>query len=113
MPTRGGQFRNLVQLQSRSTTVDSTYGSQNQTWTTYATVYADIQPLTGAELLAAQAVQSEVTHTVTVYWTPNFTPKAADRIVLGVRIFDIRSVVNDQEANRLFVMSCVEGLTQG
>lgn len=113
MPTRGGSFRNLVQLQSRETSADPTYGSQSTVWTTYATVYADIQPLTGAELLAAQAVQAELTHTVTIYWSPTIQPKAADRIVLGARVFDIRSVYNDQEANRLFVMSCVEGLTQG
>lgn len=113
MPIRGATLRHRVQLQSRSTTQESTYGSQNATWTTYAQPYASIEPINGREMLSAQAVQTQLTHTITIYWNPSFTVQAADRIVFGTRIFDIQSAYNEAEDNRLIVMRCIEGTTQG
>ena len=110
---RGGALRHQVQLQSRATTQESTYGSQSTTWTTYATVYAAIEPLNGRELMAAQAVQSEITHQITIRWNPGFTVKAADRILFGVRIFDVISATNLNERNYEVEIRATEGVTQG
>jgi head-tail adaptor len=56
---RAGQLRHLVTLQSRSTTPD-TYGEPAQTWSNlHADQPASIEPLSGRELINAQAVQSD------------------------------------------------------
>lgn len=88
-------------------------GGQTEVWTTYATVYAAINPLNGGERLAAQAAQSELTHEMQIYWSPGFTPAAKDRVVLGSRIFDIRAAWNDNEENRFWMLQVTEGMTQG
>lgn len=110
---RGGALRHLVQLQRRATTQESTYGSQDTTWTTYATVYAAIEPLNGRELLAAEAVQSEVTHQITIRWNRGFTVKAADRVAFGARMFDVQDVINLNERNYEVDITAIEGVTQG
>lgn len=112
MALRGGSLQHSVNLQSRSSTQDA-IGGQSSVWTTYYTAYAAIRPLTGRELLIAQSIQSEVSHEVTMYVVPWFTPKPADRIVFCSRIFDIKAVMNEDELNRQWTLLCVEGLTQG
>jgi SPP1 family predicted phage head-tail adaptor len=112
MPSRGGTFRNLVELQSRSQAQGSA-GGQTDDWTTYATVYASIVALGGHEPFAARAARSAVTHQITLYWTPTLAITAAHRVKFGARIFDIESVANDDEANRVFILQAVEGATQG
>lgn len=111
-----GNLRSLVSVQQRTATLDS-YGQQSTTWTEVKKVYAHISGLTGRELVLAQAVNTEVSHEITVRWDAALwaDPKtaAAYRIVLGSRVFDIHGVVNVDERNRMVVLQAAEGLNQG
>jgi len=112
---KAGDFRHRVTIQRRSTTIDAV-GGQSNVWTDVATVWAIIEPASGRELLAAQAMQLDQPATITLRYQPQFSdPKtmAAMRAVYGSRIFNIASVQNAEERNRILVMTCSEGLNDG
>jgi len=112
---RAGDLRRRVTLQSRSTTQDA-YGGQVNTWSDLVVMWADIAALTGRELEAAKAVQTEVTHHVTVRYQSIFAdPKAvaAMRIVYNNRYFNIHACLNVDERNREINLLCSEGMNEG
>lgn len=115
MATFSQRLNKSVVFETQSTTRDS-FGQPAATWSTAVTAFAEITPLTGRELIAAQAAQSEVTHRVTVrYVAALANPKmvAAMRIKYGTRYFNIKSVTNMNEANRVIVLMCTEGPNNG
>jgi SPP1 family predicted phage head-tail adaptor len=112
---RSGDLRKRVTFQLRGTSTD-TFGQQTTTWTDLLTTWADIQALSARELFAAQAVQSEVTHSITTRYRPEFAlPKqvAAMRILYAGRIFNLAGAVNTDERNREIVIQATEGLDNG
>lgn len=112
---RSGSLNRRIQIQQRSTSQD-TFGDQAQTWTTIATVWGEISPLSGRELMSAQSVQSEITHQITVRYQSIFAnPKAvtAYRAVYKGRYFNITSCENQDERNRIVILSATEGMNQG
>lgn len=113
---KAGDMRHKIDIQQRSTTQDS-FGGQSQTWTNVATgIWADIQPLSGREIMAAEAVQAEVSHTITIRYKASFDDPvavAAMRAVYGSRIFNISAKINVDERNRIIQLSANEGLNKG
>ena len=115
MAINAGTLRKRITLQQQSTSVD-TYGQQITTWTDVATVWASIEPSVGRELMAAQAVRLDQPTTITMRWQPAFaSPKAlaAMRAVYNSRIFNIYSVENEEERNRMLTLLASEGLNDG
>lgn len=111
---QAGALRKRITLQQRDTTVVD--GQQALTWTTVATVWSSIEALSARELFAAQAVQSEVSHVITVRYRPELAdPKAvaAMRAVYGTRIFNISGAMNLDERNRTVQLMASEGLNNG
>jgi len=107
---QAGLLRKRLTIQSRSTTQDS-YGQPALTWTDVDTVWGEIVPVSGSESLTADAVQSSQVHMVTIRYYPGITTKM--RIKYNERIFDIKSVLNENERNRTLTLSCLEGLSDG
>lgn len=117
---RIGDLRRRVSIQTRNTGIDS-YGQQQTTWADLLTnVPADIQSLSGRELLAAQAINAEVSHTVVARYHASLADPvatAAMRIVYSnggvTRVFNIASAINVDERNRTIELLATEGLNQG
>lgn len=112
---RAGELRHLLTFQAKSTAQDE-LGEPINAWVDVFTCRGKVSPTTGRERLAAQAVQSSVTHSVTVRYVPQLAnPKdvAAMRIVFGTRIFDIHDSVNEDERNRMVTLMAEEGLNNG
>jgi SPP1 family predicted phage head-tail adaptor len=114
-----GQFNKRISLQSRSATLDD-YGQQLASWSTVATVWANIKPIGGREKLRAMAVESELTHTVAIRYRASFLPPTtvdAWRIsyasASGTRIFNIVAARDLDEAHEYIVFDCVEGSLDG
>lgn len=112
---RASDLRHRVSIQKRTQTQDS-YGAQQAVWTDVLQVWAHIEPLSGRELFAAQAAQSETTHTIIVrynalLWKP--TEAARMRAVYNGRIFNITASANEDERNRMLTLSAQEGLNDG
>lgn len=112
---RSGNLRKRLTFQTKATTEDA-LGQPVNTWTTAFTCWGEIQPLTGRELIAAAAVQSAVSHTVTVrYRSELANPKtvAAMRILYNTRVFNIHAPMNEDERNRVVTLMVEEGLNNG
>jgi len=102
---RAGNLRHRLQIQTASET-RGTQGSVSRTWQTDETVWGSIEPLSGRELLAAQQVDSEITHRVIVRGYPGLT--SASRLKHGARILKIKSILNKEERGEEMELLCGE-----
>ncbi len=102
---RAGLLRNRVTIQTRSETTDD-FGEIDFAWSTLATVWATIEPLSGKELMNAEQAKSVVTHKVTMRHLATVTAK--DRILYDSRTFQIESVRNFRERDISLELMCKE-----
>jgi len=100
-----GKLRHRVALQSFSDTADS-YGEAIATYTTYATVWGSIEPLSGKELLNAQQQQAEVTIRIKIRYLSTVTEK--DRVLFGDDVYEITSAINKDKRNEFLELLCKE-----
>lgn len=110
-----GKFRKSVKFQACDANVDS-FGQQVTTWTDAFSTRASIEPLSAREQFAAQAVQSEISHRITVRYRPelaNPTTVASMRVVYGSRVFNIAGALNIDERHAIVEISATEGLNDG
>lgn len=54
-----GKMRHIISIEQKAKATDI-YGGEIDSWTTFAAVWASIEPLMGREVIAAQAAQSEI-----------------------------------------------------
>ena len=110
-----GAMRQRIVFQARGVSVDS-FGQQVTTWTDAFGIWASIEPVSARELFAAQAVQSEVSHRITVRYRAEFANQAgvaAMRAVSEVRIFNIHGAVDTDGRRRWVELRVTEGLNNG
>jgi SPP1 family predicted phage head-tail adaptor len=99
-----------ITIQSRASTLDS-FGQQVTTWTDLLSCWASLESQSGKELLAAQAINSELTDMVTVLYRSTVT--AAMRVLYQGRVLNIQSVIDPDTAHVALQLMCSEGLNQG
>lgn len=112
---RAGAFNRRLTIQQRSNSIGS-YGEQAITWSDIATVWCAVQPLYGRELTAAQQVNVEVSHMLTIrYQTRWKDPKvmATYRGSYDGRIFNFHASYAPEESRFYVVILASEGLNQG
>jgi len=112
---RAGDLRHLVVIEQQAQTQDS-FGGQPLTWTAVDTVWADINPLSGREREASQAINVEISHEITIWYQARFAdPKvmAAYRLRYGTRLFNIHGTLNVDERNREITILAGEGMNIG
>jgi SPP1 family predicted phage head-tail adaptor len=110
-----GQLNRRIQIQIPTVTKDS-LGAPVQAWAHLATLWSDIQPISGREARIADRVAAEVTHQITVRYQPAFDdPKnvAQMRVLYRGRVFSIYGALNDDEANVAVILLATEGLRDG
>lgn len=107
---RAGKLRHRVTLQTRTETQNDT-GESAASWSDFATVWAAVEPLRGRELIAAQAVNSEVTGMIRMRYRAGVEPTM--RAVYGSRNFNIVAIVNPEERNIELWLYTSEGLNDG
>jgi SPP1 family predicted phage head-tail adaptor len=105
---RIGELRKQVALQAETPTSDNA-GGYALAWTTLATLWADIAPLNGNEVFAAQHLEGHVTHRVTLRYRSDVMITSEMRILYNNRAFNIRSVLNTDERNRWLELLVEEG----
>ena len=95
-------------IQRQSEEQDSV-GQLVDSWTSFATVWGSINPVSGRNYFTAAGERAEVTHTITVrYGVP---VKVKDRVTYAGRVFRIRSVINSDEGNRYLQLMVTEQVT--
>ena len=101
---RSGRLKHRIIIQTFSESKND-FGEGVKSWNDYATAYASITPLSAKEYFKA-GVQAEATHKVELRYIDGIKPKM--RVLYGERIFDIESVINIREENRVLQLICTE-----
>ena len=110
-----GQLNHRMLIQQPMAVKDA-LGAPIQVWADVATVWAEIQPLSGREARIADRVAAEVTHQITVRYRSDLDDPqvvARMRVLFRGRIFSIHAALNDDEANVAIILLASEGLRDG
>ena len=99
---QAGRLRHLVTFEELVVDVDSD-GAQVETWVLAfgQPLFAEITALSGRELIAAQAVQSEVSGRMRLRYRPGF--KASMRASHRGALYNIAAVIPDPDSGFEFV----------
>lgn len=105
-----GRLTQRVILQNKSVVRDA-MGGETITWLDAATVWAEIRPLRGRDLVAAQQAASEVTARITVRYRTDV--RADWRVKHGTDLYDIFAVVDPAARHEVLELECGKGLRHG
>jgi SPP1 family predicted phage head-tail adaptor len=107
---KAGKLRHVVTIEERGSERDSN-GEIIESWTDAfgVSLRAGIAPLSGRELLSAQAEQAEITTRITMRYLPGV--QAEMRVVHRDLVYAIRSVVPDPESGEQWItLLCTSGV---
>jgi SPP1 family predicted phage head-tail adaptor len=103
---RIGEMRKQVSIEVEQPTTDNA-GGYALGWTTLATVWAQITPVSGNEVYTAQHLEGHVTHHVLMRYRDDVTSDM--RLSYNSRVFNIHAVLNTGERNQWTVLLVEEG----
>lgn len=69
-----GELRQRITFQQRTVTGQDSTGAQQYAWVDFATVWADVKPIGGREIFAAQQVYPDADTRVTIRWRRDLDP---------------------------------------
>ena len=110
-----GMLTRRIKIQ-RPSTIKDRFGSPFRSWLDVATVWADIQPLSGKEAVIANRISAELSHQIIVRYQSLFdNPQqvAQMRVLYKARIFNIHSALNEDEKRTQIILLASEGLDDG
>lgn len=102
---QAGKLRHQVTLQSNTPTRNNG-GELVESWSTWATVWASVEPLDGREYFNAQQVTSEVTTRIRMRYRDGVTPQL--RVAWRNRIYQVHAVIRVEERDREIHLMCSE-----
>lgn len=103
-----GRFRHKITLQTRTETLDA-YGHADLSYTTLASVWAEMLDVSAGERLQSAQVRAEVTHRFTFLHAAAYEVIGpADRVSYDGRTFDILHVLDKHGANRYLEITARE-----
>lgn len=100
---QSGRLFNQVMIQSYTATRASN-GEEVKSWSTVATVWASVEPLSGRELLAARDVRADVTTRIRIRYRTGITPKM--RAIMGSATYEISEVIDRKMQHRDLELLC-------
>lgn len=91
---QAGKLDRRVVLKEKVVTKDS-YGQEVITWTEIATVWGEVQPLTGREFMEGRQMQAEVSTRVRIRYRTGIEPEDRAEVTLdgSVIVYDILAVL--------------------
>ena len=99
-----GRMDTRVTVQRPETTRDA-WGGVVEGWGLVASTWAAVEPLTGRELFAAQATQSETTYRLTTRYMAGVD--ASCRVLLDDgRVLNITAVIDERNQHRFMQLMC-------
>jgi len=104
---RAGKLKKRVVIQKNTPTQDA-YGSEVESWATFATRWASVEPLKGQEFFAAQQTDAALTVAFRLRYLAGVTTEM--RVSYNSRLFDIHSAINVDERNRELILMCTEAV---
>jgi SPP1 family predicted phage head-tail adaptor len=108
---QSGKLRYLVALEQKTSARDN-FGADQELWNTVATIYAGFDTLSGQELFAAQKINADVTHKITLRYRAgiiaamriNWTDTTEGRN----RIFDIIAPMDPEQRRQMLTVLAIE-----
>lgn len=104
---KAGKLRDSITIESRSESPNSV-GDSIETWSDFATVWAEVLNQTGKEFISAREQHSELTHVVTIRYLAGVTPQM--RINHGGVYLNILSVIDPNNRKQQLRLLCNEQL---
>jgi len=98
-----GSLNRRVTIQQPSASQDSV-GQPENTWSTLATVWANVRMLNGTETIKADAQVSQAKASIRIRWRTDVT--SAMRVVLGSTTYEIKAVLPDEAGKRHVDLAC-------
>ena len=84
-------------------------GQPVDTWKVFTQAWASVAPISGREYFAASGQRATITHKIRMRFGPEVI-KPKDRARVGARLFDIVSILNDNELNRMYTLMVIENV---
>lgn len=100
---RLSDLRHQVLIQHYEETQDE-WGQPKQGWVDVATVWAKIEGLSGRELFAAQQVQAESDHRITIRYRDDISPTM--RVVEGQHTYNILTALDKTGRRQWLELTC-------
>lgn len=94
---KAGELRHRIEFQTNTPTANS-MGEYVDTYTTLATVWGAVEPLSGSLLFSAQQTNSEVQGRVRIRYRDDIEPDM--RMYFDSRYFKILSIIDYQERHQ-------------
>jgi SPP1 family predicted phage head-tail adaptor len=107
---RAGRLLHQVVIERKTETQSST-GAPIETWSTFATVWANMMPLSGKEFLRAEQLQSSIQATCVIRWLDGVVPTM--RVVFKGLKYNISAILADPRFARHLTLMLEQGLSQG
>ena len=99
------KMRHRVTLQAITRSTDG-QGGYTETWGNVADLWASIEPVKGWEKYQAAQTETPITHNITMRYRSGVT--TAQRLLYGMRVFDIKECLNEGEDNALLKIKAME-----
>lgn len=101
-----GRLRHKVSIESETVTNDA-QGGIIRTWAHVFYAFASIAPIRGKEYFQSQQMQSDTSHKITLrYNSETSTITTAHRIAFDSRCFNIQSIIDINERNKIIELMC-------
>jgi SPP1 family predicted phage head-tail adaptor len=101
-------FRDYVELQTRSTTSDGMGGSVDE-WSSAGNFWCKVTPLSANQRLYAKRLEENITHKIVTRYRSDLTVGIEQRILWRGRLFQIQSVIDIEERRQFLEIMAVEG----
>lgn len=92
-----GKLRHRIQIQTYTEKQDTTTGAMTKTWSTFATVWASIEPLSAKEFIAARVEQSKIALRIVIRYLGGVEPKMRAYHEAKDKYYSIEGVLSDRE----------------
>ena len=103
---RAGELRQRITIEQNTPTRD-TFSAEVPHWSTFATLWAKIETVSGAETIEQQQATARLTHQMTIRYYPGIAP--AMRVSWSGRLFDIQAVIDDNVKHQT-ILQCAEAI---
>lgn len=119
MTLAAGRLRHRVRIETLTPLLDSNgdvvqdqeTGEVSEVWALLGECWAAIEPLSAREFIQSQAIQSKVSARIIIR-RQDFIPSAGNRVVHGVRIYDVVGVLEDKDSGLEYVtLPCSRGVS--
>lgn len=120
MSLKAGRLRHRVQIQEYVAQTDTAgdviqdpqTGEVAKTWTTVATVWAAIEPLSAREFIQSAASQTEISARITIRYRAGLT--ADMRLLHGAKIYNPKGFLADPDSGLEYMtIPCSQGVNLG